>query len=774
MIELFEFQRKAADSIVDRYGEYWEDPAVTGRRNSLRAIPFFQSLASITASGKTVILAEAVAGIAGGLSVKPVVLWISRGKVVVEQSLTNLASGGRYNHLLGEARVQPLVEYEAAEVADTGSTLVYFATVGTFNQKDKEQGSRLIYKCDIDTTDVSTWEALKSRTDANGQRRPLLVVYDEAHNLSDQQTNLLMELDPQALLLASATMRLPARLAAEIAELKAKTDHDDSWLITQVDASAVADAGLVKSTVVLAGYRSPMEETLDAMLGDLRAAEEDAEAYGLGGRPKAIYVSQTNIVEGNDYQTDNHKQPFMQRQAPPILIWRYLTEQHGVDPESIAVYCSLRFDKHYPPPEGFRLFSDGDNDYHEFSEGDFQHVIFNRTLQEGWDDPLAYFAYVDKSMQSRVQVEQIIGRLLRQPNVTRYPAERLNTAHFYVRVDREGVFDDLITEVGKRLVSESPTVKLVSKAPGKAAPSELQPKDKLVVPGTAYETSDAIEPITHLIKLFTDYRGDTRNTEGEGTRRKVTQTVGVEERLQQEWESYKRSTVVSARWLFTREVRRLFQNALGIAPTNDPKFDAMVGVGSAAHAHIQTLARDVVGQYLTNVYLKQRGPDPYVVGPILVRDDEAESFKHAVHERYDGLNDFERRFAEALDRTGKTWARNPSRTGYGIPLISPGTTSSFYPDFLVWDGPNVFAVDTTGGHLVPDKAARKLLAISAPDGAKQRIHIRFVSEGTWTASLAQEDGRGFTVWDLSPTGERRAIHLADIDAAVARSTKPAQ
>ncbi len=461
----------------------------------------------------------------------------------------------------------------------------------------------------------------------------------------------------------------------------------------------------------------------------------------------------------------------MQRQAPPILIWRYLVEQHLVNPASIAVYCSLKFDKSYPPPDGFRLFNGGDDDYQEFSEGDFQHVIFNKTLQEGWDDPMAYFAYVDKSMQSRVQVEQVIGRLLRQPNVTRYPAERLNTAHFYVRVDRQGVFDDLIADVGKRLVSEAPAVKLVTKAPGKPVPTELQPKEKRLVPGTAYETSDAIGPITTLIKNFTDYRGDTTNTQGEGSRRTVTQVVGVDPRLQQEWETYRRSSVVSARWLFTREVRRLFQNALGIAPTNDGKFDALVGVGSPAHAHIVTLAGQVVDQYLNIVYLKQRRPDPYIVGPILVREDASQEFKYALHERYDGLNDLERRFAEGLDRASAVWARNPSRTGYGIPLISPGTTNSFYPDFLVWDGIEVYAIDTTGGHLLPEKAARKLLAIKVPEGAEQRIHIRFVSEGTWTSALAQEDSQGYTVWELSPMLERRAVHVADIDAAVARSFK---
>ena len=362
MIELLEFQRQAADTIADRYAEYWEDPAVTGRRNAIRALPFFQSLASITASGKTVILAAAVADIAAGLPVKPVVLWLSRGKVVVEQSYANLAESGKYHHLLGEADVRPLAEYDKTDVAETSKALIYFATVGTFNDKDKAEGSRLIFRCDIDVTDQSTWDALKERLDHDGTNRPLIVVYDEAHNLSDQQTDLLLELEPQALLMASATMRLPARLAAEIEELKAKTGQDDSWLVTQVDASAVANAGLVKNTVLLAGYKSPMEETIDALLEDMQQAEHDGQRYGLPGKPKAIYVSQTNIVEGNAYQRDDPKQPFFQRQAPPILIWRYLVEQKRIDPSTIAVYCSLKFDRNYPPPEEFNLFRGGDNE----------------------------------------------------------------------------------------------------------------------------------------------------------------------------------------------------------------------------------------------------------------------------------------------------------------------------------------------------------------------------------------------------------------------------
>lgn len=774
MIELFQFQREAADSIANRYAEYWENPAITGRRNNLRALPFFQSLASITASGKTVILAAAVADIAAGLAVKPVVLWISRGKVVVDQSYANLAEGGRYHHLLGDAHVRPLAEYDKTDVAEATQPLVYFATVGTFNQKDKEQGSRLIYRCDIDTTDQSTWDALKDRFDEHGVHRPLIVVYDEAHNLSDQQTDLLLELDPQAVLLASATMRLPARLAAEIEELKTQTERDDSWLITQVDARAVADAGLVKSTVLLAGYKSPMEETIDALMGDLRAAESEAPKYGLPGRPKAIYVSKTNIVEGNAYEADDPKQPFSRRKSPPILIWRYLVEHHGVDPAGIAVYCRLKFNKNYPPPDEFHLFKGDESDYEDFVAGDFQHVIFNMTLQEGWDDPLAYFAYIDKSMESRVQVEQIIGRLLRQPGVEHYASERLNTAHFYVRVDRSAVFDSLIDEVGQQLESEAPAVKYVPSATDKEKPTELPPREVREVPGTGYDTRHAIEPIMRCIGQFSDYRGDASNTEGEGARRIVSRGVGVDPETEAQWETYKRSNVVSARWLFTREVRRRSQHALGVTPTSDPKFDALVGVGSPAHVHIQLLAQQVVEAYLDEVYLKQRKPDPYVVGSQLVRTGDMLEYEHSLHQGYDRLNALERGFADALDRLGAPWCRNPSQSGYGIPLITPGSTRTFYPDFLVWCGSDVFAIDTTGGHLLAEKTARKLLTIQTPADAESRVLIRFVSEGRWSAAPQpiQEHAEGFTVWELSPNQERRAVPVDDIDTAVTRAVRP--
>ena len=179
---------------------------------------------------------------------------------------------------------------------------------------------------------------------------------------------------------------------------------------------------------------------------------------------------------------DDPKRPFKERQAPPILIWRYLTEQGGIDPDEIVVYCSLKFDKGFPPPPDFSLFGGGDKDYDKLRRRfDFRHIIFNLSLQEGWDDPLAYFAYIDKSMESNVQVEQVIGRLLRQPGRTHYSAERLNMAQFYIRLDRKGVFSELLDVVSTKLATDAPGIKLVKSPPGKPKPELIAPKiDKTV------------------------------------------------------------------------------------------------------------------------------------------------------------------------------------------------------------------------------------------------------------------------------------------------------
>lgn len=770
-MELFQFQEEAAATVADRFMQYLDDPPQAGTAKHPRAVPFFQSLSALTGSGKTLILAEAVSQVAATMPVAPVIMWMSRGKVVVRQSFANLSPGGKYHSLLDNTTVMALADYDPIEAAQSTAALLCFATVGTFNQKDKEEGTLTIFQSDIDATETSTWGALKQRTDVDGNRRPLFVVYDEGHNLSDQQTELLLELEPDGFLLASATMRLPARLNEEVTDLKRRGWTEDK-LITEVGTASVVANHLVKGTIDLAGYNTPMEETISNLLAELKLAAQDAAKQTPPLRPKAIYVCNTNMLADNSFVKDDPKRPFEQRQAAPILIWRYLVEQGGVDPDTIAVYARLDTHKDFPLPDEFVLYKGADRDYEEFTAGEYQHVIFNLSLQEGWDDPEVYFAYVDKSMDSTVQVTQVIGRVLRQPHVTHYSSERLNTAYFYVRVDRNETFNEVVKDVDRQLGGATKGLRIVATPPGKQKPVEYPAKTDLEVPMTGLDGSAARAPIAQLLANFSDYRQDQVNTIGQGSRRVSRQKVGQSNSGGSgEWEVFQQASRVSARWVFHREVQRRYRQALNVVNLAEPKLNAIIGVGSPAFAQAKDLAEKVVDQYVSDVQLVQRGPNPYVPAAVFARSDDVVDFKNAIHTGYAGLNPtLELPFAEALDKIGLTWCRNPARTGYGIDLVAVGQTQSFYPDFLIWTSHRVVCLDTKGGHLVGSTAGRKLLFIRPKQGAERSLDVQFVSKGKWNDSLTQEGPDGYTRWGLNNQGILKARHFDGLDTLITELT----
>lgn len=766
-LELFQFQATAAAQIADRYTEYASEPLEVGRKSSKREVPFYQALSSITGSGKTAILAQAVNEIVAASPVPPVILWLSKGKVVVQQSYANLADGGKYNHLLADASVRLLSEYRAVDVEHATEALLYFATVGTFNQKDRQASNLKIFQTDTDITETTLWEALKERATAEGERRPLIVVYDEAQNLSDQQTDLLLEQQPAGFLLASATLKFPERFNREVIEpLKTVGEYADADLITSISSAAVVASGLVKSTISLEGLNAPMEETISEMLSAMDEAVEDAATEGVSFSPKAIYVCNTNMVADDAGRSDDPKQEFNQRLAPPIVIWRYLTEVAGIRAEDIAVYADLKTNKEYPLPSDFNLFSGGESDYATFTEGDYQHIIFNLALQEGWDDPAAYFAYVDKSMESPIQITQIVGRVLRQPDATHYSAERLNTAHFYVRVDRNNVFNDVVEDVRKGLGGDAPEVRILTTAPGQERPVRLPVKTARTVSRTGIDNAPAKDAVEDVLAKLNDYSADLVNTKGVGRKRVVQQTIGNKAVQDSEWEDFEQSNQLSARWVFRREVSRRYRPALTVINSEGAKFDARVGFGSPAYKHVVDLAEEAVDEYLGNAVVKQIKPNPYAVGSILARPSSLERFDNALHEGYDGLNSLELPFARALDASGLPWCRNPAQTGYKIPLISLGSTVWFFPDFLVWVGDTVLCIDTKGEHLVQTDAGRKLLSVVPNPRADSKLDVTLVSKGKWNQDGSPSGPDGFSIWSLRNDQKLKTKHYEDLTALV--------
>lgn len=781
-ITLLPFQTRASQQILKRYLKLVGDPD-RPTFTAKRPVPYYQALSALTGAGKTPILADAVMQMRMVMAAEcqPIVLWVSKGKAVVDQTFSNFEAGGKYHHLIDAFQVGYLTDLTTQAIGDGSTPFLALATVGTFNQKDRADGTLTVHKVRQDEDAVeSLWGALTSRGSHSGTRRPLIIVYDEGHNLSDQQTELLLDLDPDAILVASATMKTPGKLGRMIDRLRQEGWSDEieedtkeeikACLVTAVSSKAVVDLGLVKKQIVLGGYTSIMETMIDDMLDAMEVTRHKAIALQAGFEPKAIYVCKTNINQ-DDGSTDVISRPFVERKAPPILIWRHLVEQRHIDPADIAVYCDLKVDRSdHPLPSDFRLFSGGEQDFAVFSAGNYKHIIFNLALQEGWDDPACSFAYIDKSMGSGVQVEQVIGRALRQPGARHYPDPDLNTASFYIRVDDKQEFPRILKSVQAKLGSELPEVSIEGYTdPGTRKRASQEPKKVLTVPQIHIDSSAATEAMKAAMEGIIDFRENPAATSGRGELQRVVQSIGDGTRGTVQVLEVPHANRVTARWLIRREMRALHPEA--VKPIQfDDRFDALVEITSTAAILLQSAAEDLVDIFLANSELTFEESYPYKVGSVLVNPAKGKPFQNALHDSYD-VNPLELEVAEAIDDTGYDWVRNPENGGYSIPLLDKGDSRRFFPDFLAWKDGLVFAIDPKAGHLLAADAWRKLLDIRDEKG-QRRILVRLISEGKWNEQVKQVGPKGYTVWSVfKSTGKLRAKHVATTAEAVDAALK---
>ena len=784
MLDLKVFQADSAKLIADRYAFFANHPFRPCKGHQPRA--FFQALSALTGAGKTPILAQAVVLMRGHFAAEPIVFWMSKAKSVVAQTYTNFSQGGKYSTIIDGFRVINVSQLTPQCIADSSTPLMIMATTGLFNNRDQSEGALNIYKRDNDLFgDQSPWERLIQRSD-NGKRRPLLIVYDEGHNLSPQQTELLAELEPDAYLLASATLKLPDNFnksviryikqwvedetddAQALEELGALNDQGkpdaQRFITTAVSSDKVVEAQLVKKAIQFDGTTAPMEKCLDDLMTRLDILNNEITNRGLVIKPKAIYVCKTNIAD--DGEKDDHTKPFEHRKAPPIRIWRYLVEEKGVLPEDIAIYANLTFIDGNKPNE-VNLFSKGENDFDDFHHGNFHHIIFNLSLQEGWDDPACYLAYIDKSMGSSIQVEQIIGRVLRQYNAKHYDNPLLNSAHFFLRVDNQSVFSEAISGVKAKLKAEGAPIEIIENfGGGNTGADDLHPKEDIQVNlHHIFVDSDAArECIAEIINDFPTFTEGSIDTVGQA--HTTTQVVELIEPGKDgatiEWKAEGHTNPVRLRWLINSTVRTRSSRALAVIDLKDTKFDVSVQVQSTANKHAEKLAREVVEAFYCQSDLVYENLKPFQFGTIRV-PKSGFSFANGLYERYAGFNKFELIFANALDKVGNTWHRNPSSGGFHIPLLSEGDTASFFPDFIAWKSNLVYCLDTKGGHLLTDAVARKLFDIQ--DHGKTKVLVRFITEGKQTELRGKTTKGGYTVWKMK-SGSPTPIHMDDLDKAV--------
>lgn len=238
------------------------------------------------------------------------------------------------------------------------------------------------------------------------QLAPVTIV-DESHNAeSDLSIEMLNRLNPSFVLDLTATPR------------------QNSNVICYVDARELKKEHMVKLPVVVYNRTSRQSVIQDAV--QLRGSvEKQAIAEEAAGgeyiRPIVLFQAQPNIKgkENDTYQK----------------IKQTLIEM-GIHEEEIAIKTSEIDDL-------------GKTDLMS-RDCKIKYIITVNALKEGWDCPFAYILASLANKTSTVDVEQIVGRILRQPYAKTHSAPLLNTSYVLTcSNDFRSTLENIVTGLNK-------------------------------------------------------------------------------------------------------------------------------------------------------------------------------------------------------------------------------------------------------------------------------------------------------------------------------------
>jgi type III restriction enzyme len=383
-------------------------------------MPYF-CLRVPTGGGKTWLAAKSVAVVNTHLlrSEHSLILWLTPSNAIREQTIKALRERSHPYHAAlreaGPVTVIDLAEAKAVSRAtlDT-STVVIVATVQAFRREDTEflkvyeSNGALMHHFD----NLSSAQRAELLTAGEGidqtipcslanvlrLRRPFVIV-DEAHNSRTE-----LSFDTLARFRPSGIMELTAT---------PDTVRTPSNVLHSVSAAELKGEEMIKLPIVLETEPNWQQCLADAIArrGELHAL---AEAEGRRG---AAYLR-------------------------PIILIQAEKRRQGVDTLDVDRVRKELLDNHRVPAEEI-VVATGEERGLEKIEADFargiadeacavRYVITQQALAEGWDCPFAYILVSMAELHSATAVEQLLGRILRQPEARHREAAALNQSYAFV------------------------------------------------------------------------------------------------------------------------------------------------------------------------------------------------------------------------------------------------------------------------------------------------------------------------------------------------------
>ena len=379
-------------------------------------MPYF-CLRVPTGGGKTWLAAKSVALVNAHLLRVPhsVVLWLMPSKTIREQTLRGLKDRQHpLNAALREAGPVTVLDLAEAKsitraTLDT-STVVIVATRQAFQVEDEE--SRKVYELSgalmhhfENLTSVPRDGLLKdagtvpySLANVLRLRRPFVIV-DEAHNSRTE-----LAFDTLARFCPSGIMELTATPDME---------RTPSNVLHSVSASQLKAEQMIKLPVVLEteqNWQQCLSDGIARRNGLQALADEEQRGGAPYLRPIVLIQSEPRRAGLDTLDFERVRQELMtNHNIPEAEIVVATSEEKGLE----------KIDADYPL---------GISD----PACPVKFVITQRALAEGWDCPFAYVLVSMASLHSATAVEQLLGRVLRQPGATHRAAKELNQSYALV------------------------------------------------------------------------------------------------------------------------------------------------------------------------------------------------------------------------------------------------------------------------------------------------------------------------------------------------------
>jgi len=219
-----------------------------------------------------------------------------------------------------------------------------------------------------------------------------LVVVDESHNAeSDLSVEMLKEVNPCFILDLTATPR------------------KNSNIVSFIDALELKRGNMVKLPVIVYNHQDKTEVINSSLQLQKRLELQAIEEEKKGGKYiRPIVLFQAQPKNGKDFLNEEEEKSNVQKLKEKLIELKIPAEQIKIKTANINEI------------KGLDLMS---------KDCEVRYIITINALKEGWDCPFAYIlaSLADKS--SAVDVEQILGRVLRQPYVMKHNFPFLNLSY---------------------------------------------------------------------------------------------------------------------------------------------------------------------------------------------------------------------------------------------------------------------------------------------------------------------------------------------------------